>query len=136
MANAVSANDDGASSLTPIPLTNGHSETPIAVSSTNNGDPNDLKSPATILLTNGHSESPTAASSTNNGHLDDRWSPATKLKHRLEDTKDLIVCPGVYDGFSARIALSVGFDAMYMVRADFLGGFCNSREGFSRLTVF
>lgn len=41
--------------------------------------------------------------------------PATTLKRRLEDTKDLIVCPGVYDGFSARIALSVGFDAMYMV---------------------
>lgn len=42
-------------------------------------------------------------------------SPATILKRRLENTKDLIVCPGVYDGFSARIALSVGFDAMYMV---------------------
>ena len=42
-------------------------------------------------------------------------SPATILKRRLETTKDLIVCPGVYDGFSARIALSVGFDAMYMV---------------------
>ena len=27
----------------------------------------------------------------------------------------MIVCPGVYDGFSARIALSVGCDAMYMV---------------------
>ena len=47
--------------------------------------------------------------------FDGIWSPATKLKRRLEDTKDLIVCPGVYDGFSARIALSVGFDAMYMV---------------------
>lgn len=42
-------------------------------------------------------------------------SPATILKRRLETTKDLIVCPGVYDGFSARIALSVGFDALYMV---------------------
>ena len=41
--------------------------------------------------------------------------PATSLKRRLERTKDLIVCPGVYDGFSARIALSVGFDALYMV---------------------
>lgn len=28
----------------------------------------------------------------------------------------MIVCPGVYDGFSARIALEVGFDALYMVR--------------------
>ena len=43
-------------------------------------------------------------------------TPATVLKHRLQNTKDLIVCPGVYDGFSARIALSVGFDALYMVR--------------------
>ena len=41
--------------------------------------------------------------------------PATTLRRRLEDTQDLIVCPGVYDGFSARIALSVGFDALYMV---------------------
>lgn len=49
------------------------------------------------------------------GPFDDIWSPATKLKRRLEETKDLIVCPGVYDGFSARIALSVGFDTMYMV---------------------
>ncbi|KAI9716725.1 MAG: hypothetical protein M1828_007587 [Chrysothrix sp. TS-e1954] len=44
-------------------------------------------------------------------------SPATRLKHRLEGTKDLIVCPGVYDGLSARIALSVGCDAMYMTGA-------------------
>jgi len=43
-------------------------------------------------------------------------SPATRLKRRLENTKDLIVCPGVYDGLSARIALAVGCDAMYMVR--------------------
>ena len=42
-------------------------------------------------------------------------TPATVLKHRVQNTKDLIVCPGVYDGFSARIALSVGFDALYMV---------------------
>ena len=44
-------------------------------------------------------------------------SPATVLKRRLVETKDLIVCPGVYDGFSARIALSVGFDALYMVHS-------------------
>ena len=44
----------------------------------------------------------------------DICSPATNLKRRLQDTKNLIVCPGVYDGFSARIALAVGCDAMYM----------------------
>ena len=42
-------------------------------------------------------------------------SKATKLKWLLEDTNELIVCPGVYDGFSARIALDVGFKALYMV---------------------
>ena len=50
----------------------------------------------------------------------DICSPATNLKRRLENTKDLIVCPGVYDGFSARIALAVGCDAMYMVSIIFL----------------
>lgn len=40
---------------------------------------------------------------------------STKLRHMLADSDRLIVCPGVYDGLSARIALDVGFDAMYMV---------------------
>ena len=40
---------------------------------------------------------------------------ATRLKRFLTDTDEILVCPGVYDGFSARIALSVGFKAMYMV---------------------
>ena len=42
-------------------------------------------------------------------------SAATKLKQMIQGSSDLIVCPGVYDGFSARIALAVGFSAMYMV---------------------
>ncbi|KAI4194895.1 MAG: hypothetical protein LQ350_007514 [Teloschistes chrysophthalmus] len=42
-------------------------------------------------------------------------SGATKLKHYLNETDELIVCPGVHDGFSARIAMSVGFDGLYMV---------------------
>jgi hypothetical protein len=41
---------------------------------------------------------------------------ATKLKKMLEETDELIVCPGVYDGLSARIALRVGFSALYMAR--------------------
>lgn len=41
---------------------------------------------------------------------------ASKLRRMLKDTKDLIVCPGVYDGLSARIAMEVGFKALYMVR--------------------
>ncbi|CAO1601599.1 hypothetical protein XANCAGTX0491_005253 [Xanthoria calcicola] len=44
-------------------------------------------------------------------------NPATRLKHKLRDTKDLIVCPGVYDGLSARIAQSVGFETLYMTGA-------------------
>lgn len=42
-------------------------------------------------------------------------SGSTKLQRLLKETDELIVCPGVYDGFSARIALSVGFSALYMV---------------------
>ena len=42
-------------------------------------------------------------------------SGATKLKQMIQESPDMIVCPGVYDGFSARIALAVGFPAMYMV---------------------
>lgn len=43
---------------------------------------------------------------------------ASKLRRMLKDTKDLIVCPGVYDGLSARIAMELGFKALYMVRPD------------------
>lgn len=42
-------------------------------------------------------------------------SPATRLKHKLQHTTDFIVCPGVYDGLSARIAQAVGFETLYMV---------------------
>jgi methylisocitrate lyase len=40
---------------------------------------------------------------------------ASKLRRMLKDTKDLIVCPGVYDGLSARIAMEIGFKGLYMV---------------------
>jgi hypothetical protein len=46
-------------------------------------------------------------------------SGATKLKRMIEETGELIICPGVYDGLSARIAQRVGFSAMYMVRFKF-----------------
>jgi methylisocitrate lyase len=45
-----------------------------------------------------------------------RLSAATKLRRMLENTDEIIAAPGVYDGFSARIALQVGFDCLYMVR--------------------
>jgi methylisocitrate lyase len=41
---------------------------------------------------------------------------ASKLRRMLTDTKDLIVCPGVYDGLSARVAMELGFKGLYMVR--------------------
>lgn len=40
---------------------------------------------------------------------------ATKLRRQLHESNELIVCPGVYDGLSARIAINLGFKAMYMV---------------------
>ncbi|EKV13734.1 Oxaloacetate hydrolase [Penicillium digitatum PHI26] len=42
---------------------------------------------------------------------------ASKLRRMLKDTKELIVCPGVYDGLSARIAMQVGFKGLYMTGA-------------------
>lgn len=40
---------------------------------------------------------------------------ASKLRQALQDPNAFITAPGVYDGLSARIALNVGFDALYMV---------------------
>ena len=42
-------------------------------------------------------------------------SGATKLRKMVFETQELVVCPGVYDGLSARTALEVGFQALYMV---------------------
>ncbi|KAL4937524.1 hypothetical protein BDV06DRAFT_71491 [Aspergillus oleicola] len=42
---------------------------------------------------------------------------ATKLRQALQDPNAFITAPGVYDGLSARIALNVGFDALYMTGA-------------------
>lgn len=50
-----------------------------------------------------------------NGDAAKPTSGAAKLRKILNESNDLIVCPGVYDGLSARIALSLGFEAMYMV---------------------
>ncbi|KAI5917109.1 putative carboxyphosphonoenolpyruvate phosphonomutase [Camillea tinctor] len=44
-------------------------------------------------------------------------SGAKKLRRMLLDTDELIVCPGVYDGLSARTAMELGFNAMYMTGA-------------------
>lgn len=44
-------------------------------------------------------------------------SAATKLRNLISSPGPIILAPGVYDGFSARIALSVGFDTIYMTGA-------------------
>ncbi|KAF5137871.1 2,3-dimethylmalate lyase [Metarhizium anisopliae] len=44
-------------------------------------------------------------------------SGATKLRKMLSETNELVVCPGVYDGLSARTAIELGFNAMYMTGA-------------------
>jgi 2-methylisocitrate lyase-like PEP mutase family enzyme len=41
-------------------------------------------------------------------------SAAARLRELLA-RKEVLVCPGVYDGFTARIALREGFDCLYMV---------------------
>ncbi len=58
------------------------------------------------------------------------------LRERLEDTKKIVVLPGVFDALSARIAEQVGFDAMFQTgygsSAALLGmpdfGFLNAGE--------
>lgn len=50
--------------------------------------------------------------------------PATRLRRMLETGTGLVVCPGVYDGLSARIALDVGFDALYMVFTSYSPAHC------------
>jgi 2-methylisocitrate lyase-like PEP mutase family enzyme len=42
-------------------------------------------------------------------------TPGGRLRRLLSQRENIIVAPGVYDGFSARIALEVGFDCLYMV---------------------
>ncbi|KAF2709896.1 carboxyvinyl-carboxyphosphonate phosphorylmutase [Pleomassaria siparia CBS 279.74] len=46
-----------------------------------------------------------------------RPTTAQKLRAMLEDPGKLIVCPGVYDGYTARIALAEGVDCLYMTGA-------------------
>ncbi|KAI0858886.1 carboxyvinyl-carboxyphosphonate phosphorylmutase [Xylaria cubensis] len=42
---------------------------------------------------------------------------ASRLRQMLADPEQLVVCPGVHDGLTARMALHVGFDALYMTGA-------------------
>ncbi|RDW69728.1 methylisocitrate lyase [Coleophoma cylindrospora] len=64
------------------------------------------------------------------GHAE-HTSSATKLRHFLANSNEILACPGVHDGFSARIALSVGFSALYMTGA----GTTASRLGHADLGI-
>jgi hypothetical protein len=44
-----------------------------------------------------------------------RMTAVQKLRQMLADPEKFIACPGVYDGFTARIALQEGVDCLYMV---------------------
>ncbi|KIX94707.1 uncharacterized protein Z520_09397 [Fonsecaea multimorphosa CBS 102226] len=53
-----------------------------------------------------------------NGEGKKPWrQAATILREMINDPEKIVVCPGVYDGYTARIALDMGFDALYMTGA-------------------
>ena len=61
-------------------------------------------------------------------HINDQvpLTGAAKLRSYLQDSDDLVVCPGVYDGFTARLALRAGFKCLYMVSSQesHISSFC------------
>ncbi|KAL1961681.1 hypothetical protein VTN77DRAFT_1319 [Rasamsonia byssochlamydoides] len=67
----------------------------------------------------------------NNNNTALQQPAVAKLRALLVDRNNIIVCPGVYDGFTARIALRQGFDCLYMTGA----GTTMSRLGMPDLGV-
>lgn len=61
-----------------------------------------------MWLQNGHGSPPTTELP---------FAASTRLRLLLKREGKMIVAPGVYDGLSARVAMNVGFDALYMVTA-------------------
>lgn len=47
-------------------------------------------------------------------------SPASLLRRQIASKDEIVICPGVYDGLSARIALHAGFKTLYMVSLNIL----------------
>lgn len=45
----------------------------------------------------------------------EQQAAVASLRAQLAEPGKIIVCPGVYDGFTARMALKAGFDCLYMV---------------------
>ncbi|KIW73233.1 hypothetical protein PV04_01367 [Phialophora macrospora] len=54
-----------------------------------------------------------------------------RLREMLSDPSKVVVCPGVFDGFTARLALAAGYDALYMTGA----GTSMSRLGWADLGI-
>ncbi|KAK5046835.1 hypothetical protein LTR84_007189 [Exophiala bonariae] len=52
-----------------------------------------------------------------------------RLRELLKDPSKVVVCPGVFEGLTARLAIAAGFDAMYMTGA----GTSMSRLGWADL---
>ncbi|KAF2122764.1 methylisocitrate lyase-like protein [Lophiotrema nucula] len=67
--------------------------------------------------------------STTNGSQ--RLTGVQKLRQLLADKEKVLACPGIYDGFTARIALEEGFDCLYMTGA----GTTMSRLGMADMGV-
>lgn len=42
-------------------------------------------------------------------------TPGSRLRELINNSPEILVCPGVYDGISARAAINLGFKGMYMV---------------------
>lgn len=45
------------------------------------------------------------------------FTPAAQLLRQQLASDEILICPGVYDGFSARLALAAGFPTLYMTGA-------------------
>jgi hypothetical protein len=80
----------------------------------------DLPSPQNLPLsieqTGSHMFIMAVKSTAANGRPSVLLPTTTKLRRIVEDPDDFLMYPGVYDGYSTRIALHVVFDGLYMVR--------------------
>lgn len=60
---------------------------------------------------------PTTNTPANVKYLEPFIPASTRLRQIIAHSPDILVCPGVYDGLSARIAHAVGFEGLYMTGA-------------------
>ncbi|EXJ83388.1 methylisocitrate lyase [Capronia coronata CBS 617.96] len=56
---------------------------------------------------------------------------AQRLREMLKDPSKAVICPGVFDGFTARLAVAAGYDALYMTGA----GTSMSRLGWADMGI-